>query len=424
MKREWNHCANVCGKKKEESGSAGSKFMINTRRRKNAIKCDRAVEFGWSHFDYTDGKYKSVRLPNLGGVRALRVAKSSTKADLITKGKELFFPGGKSVYGDTLDHTFDLALDVKGNVRLTKHETIEHLSDKMALKKIRLYLLSKSDEDDELGLDTATKKEDANNNIQHSTTVISETSTVETPSTMKSFIGSLGQLTTVNSSASTVGNIDILKNSLDNQHTSTSDVSTLEHFQNVKSSTTNEENVPNFKHSTSTEENVLTLKSDMNTEINSRTAVTITPAMEHVFCMQQTEPVIDYNSTYMCANFDTSQFPLFAAASAGIPNSVPTSKCEENTDTDTKVPLFVGQATGAACAFTPSENYVQVQMQSEVNVPDLTIDTVPLHRGLVYSELKKYFMDNQQFTASNLKIHIKMILPNGSFQLGEDVGVY
>ena len=110
-------------------------------RRKNATKCDRAIEFGWTHYDNEEGKYKSVRLANLGGVRSLRVLKSATRQDLLKKGKELFYADGKSIYGDTLETTFDLALDVKGNNRIPKDETIDQLCQRMALKKIRVYLM-------------------------------------------------------------------------------------------------------------------------------------------------------------------------------------------------------------------------------------------------------------------------------------------
>lgn len=71
-------------------------------RSKDALKSSRKIELGWMH----DGK--QLRKCSDGATRVLEVSKNSTKKDILSHAKELFFPGGESKKGKWEDflHVF------------------------------------------------------------------------------------------------------------------------------------------------------------------------------------------------------------------------------------------------------------------------------------------------------------------------------
>ncbi|XP_030294806.1 uncharacterized protein LOC115594724 [Sparus aurata] len=69
---------------------------------KNAVKSSRKIELGWIH------EGKQMRKRSGGGTRVLEVSKNSTKTDILSHAKELFFPGGESTKGKWEDFLHDI----------------------------------------------------------------------------------------------------------------------------------------------------------------------------------------------------------------------------------------------------------------------------------------------------------------------------
>ena len=75
------------------------KMSVQQKRLNVGRHKEHKLHFGWLH--YTKGSYKQVKHKQGGGTRILKyiIDDSQTFNSLITLGKELFFPEGKSQHG-------------------------------------------------------------------------------------------------------------------------------------------------------------------------------------------------------------------------------------------------------------------------------------------------------------------------------------
>lgn len=74
-------------------------------RQKNSAgeKTSRKIEIGWLHFGRD--KYHQVRTSNGGGTRHATLEKTTTVAQILEMGKDLFFPDGQSTKGQADEFT-------------------------------------------------------------------------------------------------------------------------------------------------------------------------------------------------------------------------------------------------------------------------------------------------------------------------------
>ncbi|XP_054641985.1 uncharacterized protein LOC129187162 isoform X2 [Dunckerocampus dactyliophorus] len=105
-----------------------------------AEKTSRKIEIGWLH--YGKHEYQQVRTRNGGGTRHVTVEKTATVADILEKGKDLFFPDGCSPKGPACDFTFDIC-DFKGKM-IQLDDTVGRLYEKTKLKLLRFYIRTKA----------------------------------------------------------------------------------------------------------------------------------------------------------------------------------------------------------------------------------------------------------------------------------------
>lgn len=107
---------------------------------RNAFKKTRKIELGWMH--YNDGSFKQVRRPTGGGTRDIIVKKNDTVDKILTNGKNIFFPNGKSSKGHIKDFDFCVCL-IGSDESLDAKITVEELYDSTHHKVLRLYICSK-----------------------------------------------------------------------------------------------------------------------------------------------------------------------------------------------------------------------------------------------------------------------------------------
>ncbi|XP_013883858.1 uncharacterized protein LOC106532363 [Austrofundulus limnaeus] len=101
-------------------------------RHKNAIKTERKIELGWIH------EGKQVRKRSGGGTRVLNVSKASTKKDLLSHAKDLFFPLGRSTKGKWEDFNHNI-FDFKES-ELDESTTVVDLYTLSKFGILRFYL--------------------------------------------------------------------------------------------------------------------------------------------------------------------------------------------------------------------------------------------------------------------------------------------
>ena len=130
-------------RKKSKSKSKGEN---TTEIKEDPKKTHRKISIGWQHFDKVKNKYISVRLSKGGGSRDISVPINSTRPDILEQMKLVFFPEGKSVFGNASrmkmslgDYKYDEITD--GDFTLMNYVKLHKLS------KVRLYLLTKSVDD-------------------------------------------------------------------------------------------------------------------------------------------------------------------------------------------------------------------------------------------------------------------------------------
>lgn len=132
----------------EQSDDAGPSGKPN-------VKTERNVEIGWLHFNEEEKRYVQVRARCGGGSRKVKFQKDGKKADLMEKGKLLFFPGSVSPKGNIDEFFFDV-MDFKENT-LNDTQTIGELYNQTMLPMLRFYLATKKKDidKDEGPLETA-----------------------------------------------------------------------------------------------------------------------------------------------------------------------------------------------------------------------------------------------------------------------------
>ena len=130
-------------RKKSKSKSKGEN---TTEIKEDPKKTHRKISIGWQHFDKVKNKYISVRLSKGGGSRDISVPINSTRPDISEQMKLVFFPEGKSVFGNASrmkmslgDYKYEEITD--GDFTLMNYVKLHKLS------KVRLYLLTKSVDD-------------------------------------------------------------------------------------------------------------------------------------------------------------------------------------------------------------------------------------------------------------------------------------
>ncbi|XP_060774037.1 uncharacterized protein LOC132884236 [Neoarius graeffei] len=114
---------------------------MSRQRNLSAEKSSRKIEIGWLHFDKNE--YHQVRTNNGGGTRHVSVEKTSTVAQILELGKELFFPNGPSTKGHTDDFTFEVC-DVKRK-QIPLDDTVGRLYEQTKLKLLRFYICTKEE---------------------------------------------------------------------------------------------------------------------------------------------------------------------------------------------------------------------------------------------------------------------------------------
>ncbi|XP_057686772.1 uncharacterized protein LOC130912772 [Corythoichthys intestinalis] len=105
----------------------------------SAEKTCRKIETGWLHFD--NNEYYQVKTKDGGGTRHATIEKTTTAAQILELGKELFFPDGISSKGEVGDFTFEVC-DFKRK-EISLDETVGRLYEKTKLRLLRFYICTK-----------------------------------------------------------------------------------------------------------------------------------------------------------------------------------------------------------------------------------------------------------------------------------------
>ena len=132
-----------CKKVKHSSGPESQK----KNRPSSSYGKPRKFELGWQHFSEVHKRFVAVRQSRGGGTRSVSMSGYSTISDILEEARNLFFPQGKSVYGNWMDMDCELA-NFKGEVKrsLTSHEgnvmdfSLQSYFELHKLTRVRLYL--------------------------------------------------------------------------------------------------------------------------------------------------------------------------------------------------------------------------------------------------------------------------------------------
>ncbi|KAK0137748.1 hypothetical protein N1851_026052 [Merluccius polli] len=102
-------------------------------------KTSRKVEIGWLHFG--SNGYSQVRTNHGGGTRHAALAKTTTVAQIMELGKDLFFPDGHSTKGPAKDFMFEICDFKMNNILLDN--TVGQMYEQTKLKLLRFYICTK-----------------------------------------------------------------------------------------------------------------------------------------------------------------------------------------------------------------------------------------------------------------------------------------
>ena len=115
----------------------GGKDRVN---KKSIYK--KTVTLGWMHYDRKDKTYKTVRTRKGGGTRQCQFLNTGTYDDILSKATDLFFSGGKNLYGHS--DIMDLNLgNYKGEIISKENFSVQKYIVDHRLSKTRIYLMSK-----------------------------------------------------------------------------------------------------------------------------------------------------------------------------------------------------------------------------------------------------------------------------------------
>lgn len=130
------------GTRKMSSRRKGNASEGMARQRNcSAEKTSRKIEIGWLHFDSSE--YHQVRTSNGGGTRHVTVEKTTTVAQILELGKELFFPNRQSTKGHADDFIFEVC-DFKRK-QIPLDDTVGRLYEQTKLKLLRFYICTKEE---------------------------------------------------------------------------------------------------------------------------------------------------------------------------------------------------------------------------------------------------------------------------------------
>ncbi|XP_041861569.1 uncharacterized protein LOC121652708 isoform X2 [Melanotaenia boesemani] len=110
----------------------------------NALKPERAFQMGL--FEEDNGRCIQIKERRGGGTRHLKAPKSTTMAELIETGKDLFFPNGKSRLGNVSEFKFTMRDFTEEELDPTT--TLSQQYEKRKVRMLRLYLSCKKYECD------------------------------------------------------------------------------------------------------------------------------------------------------------------------------------------------------------------------------------------------------------------------------------
>ena len=140
-------------KKESKKPSSKSKSSYSSIKEPQKQKMKK-VQLGWKHFKEQEQSYTFVPLIKGGGSRVVEMAVSSTRMDIFNTCKDLFFPGGNSIFGNEDNMIFSLT-NFKGekvgdSIRVGREDKPFNLCNYMEvhkIKTIRLYLQSRKIDD-------------------------------------------------------------------------------------------------------------------------------------------------------------------------------------------------------------------------------------------------------------------------------------
>ena len=140
-------------KKESKKPSSKSKSRYSSIKEPQKQKMKK-VQLGWKHFKEQEQSYTFVPLIKGGGSRVVEMAVSSTRMDIFNTCKDLFFPGGNSIFGNEDNMIFSLT-NFKGekvgdSIRVGREDKPFNLCNYMEvhkIKTIRLYLQSRKIDD-------------------------------------------------------------------------------------------------------------------------------------------------------------------------------------------------------------------------------------------------------------------------------------
>ena len=110
------------------------------------IKTSKKIQIGWQHYSENEKRYVSVRLVKGGGTGEISVPVQSSYVEVLRIMKEVYFPDGKSTFGDEDLMTFKVG-NFKGEVE--EQFTLAKYITKYKRTKVRLYLLTRTIDDND-----------------------------------------------------------------------------------------------------------------------------------------------------------------------------------------------------------------------------------------------------------------------------------
>ena len=107
----------------------------------------KKIQIGWQHYSENKKRYVSVRLVKGGATRKISVPIQSSYVEVLRIMKEVYFPDGTSTFGDEDVMTFKVG-NFKGE-EVEEHFTLAKYITKYKLTKVRLYLLTRTIDDND-----------------------------------------------------------------------------------------------------------------------------------------------------------------------------------------------------------------------------------------------------------------------------------
>lgn len=138
--------------RKSKTASSKGKFCPSDDDDPQSPPCKKTqtskkIQIGWQHYSEKEKRYVSVRLVKGGGTREISVPIQSSYVEVLSLMKEVYFPDGMSTFGDVDVMTFKVG-NFKGE-EVEEQFTLAKYIAKYKLTKVRLYLLTRTMDDDD-----------------------------------------------------------------------------------------------------------------------------------------------------------------------------------------------------------------------------------------------------------------------------------